>query len=77
MAWTQADLDAVDTAIMKLVSGERVVTIGYTGAGQSNRSASYGIVQLGELRALRAEIQRAVSGTPGYRLASTRKGLGL
>lgn len=74
MAWTQEDADAVRAAVRALATGTRVVSVSY--AGPPARSVSYGIAQLGELRALLAEMQREVGGGATYRLASTRKGLG-
>ncbi len=73
MAWTQADADQVRAAIIALASGTRVVTVSY--AGPPARSVTYGAAQLGELRGLLAEMERSLSSTPSYRLASTSKGL--
>lgn len=76
MAWTQADADAIRVAITELATGKRTVTVSY--GGPPARTRSFGIVQLGELRALLAEmqadLQRAAGGAT-FRLASTRKGL--
>jgi len=73
MAWTADELAQVREAILALVTGARVVSISY--AGPPARSVSYQIADLGQLRALLAEMQRGLGGTT-YRLASTRKGLG-
>lgn len=70
--YTQADLTAVTAAIVALASGTRTVTVSY--AGPPARSITYGIAQLGELRALQAEIQRDLNGTPTYRRVSFAKG---
>jgi hypothetical protein len=59
MAWTQADLEKIDTAITELATGKR-----------SARHRG----ELQELRSLRAEMQRSINGGPKYRLAATRKG---
>lgn len=73
MAWTQADADQVRAAIVALATGTRVVTVSY--AGPPARSVTYGATQLDELRSLLSEMERTASGTPGYRLATTSKGL--
>lgn len=74
MPWNQADADAVRAAITKLATGTRVVTVLY--AGPPERTVTYQMVQLPELRALLAEMERTASGAPTYRLGATRKGLG-
>jgi hypothetical protein len=74
MPWSQSDLDAVRAAVLALATGTRTVSISFT--GPPARSESFAIVQLGELRALLAEITRELGGAGGYRLAATRKGLG-
>lgn len=70
--WTQADADAVKAAVLALATGTRVVTIDY--AGPPQRSATYGIVDLPELRKLYAEIVRSLSGAPRFRHAAFGKG---
>ena len=76
MPWTQADADAVREAILKLAAGTRVVTIKY--AGPPARELTYQQADLKVLKELLAEMESvaAASTTGGYRLASTRKGLG-
>lgn len=74
MAWTQQDADAVRAAIVKLATGAQVVTVSY--AGPPARSVTYAVAQLPELRSLLAEMERATSATPGYRIATTNKGFG-
>jgi len=70
--YTQADLTAVTQAIMNLATGARVVTVKY--AGPPERSVEYAAAQLGELRALQAEIQREVNGSPRFRRFAISKG---
>jgi hypothetical protein len=69
MAWSQADLDAIDTAIRNAIQGKAVTFGGRSWTSQD----------LGELRSLRAEIVIDVEGASGtrqgYRLAATRKGV--
>jgi hypothetical protein len=74
ITWTQADVDALREAIVKLATGKRVVSVSY--AGPPARSISYQIGDIAQMRELLAEAQRAVGGGATYRLASTRKGLG-
>lgn len=73
MPWTQSDADQVREAILKLVTGKRVVTVNY--AGPPARSVSYQLAELGDLRAILAEMERSAGGGATYRLASTRSGL--
>lgn len=73
MAWTQAEIEQVRAAVLALATGTRVVTVSY--AGPPARSVQYGTAQLGELRDLLATMESSTSSTPGYRLATTRKGL--
>lgn len=72
MAWTQADADAVRAAVVALAAGTRVVSVSY--AGPPARSVTYGIAQLGELRALLAEMDRALSRTTRFRHMTFAKG---
>jgi hypothetical protein len=74
MAWTAAEVAQVRAAVLALVTGTRVVSISY--AGPPARSVSYQIADIGQLRAILAEMERSVAGTSSYRLASTRSGLG-
>ena len=70
--YTQADLTAVTAAIVDLATGKRVVTVTY--AGPPQRSVQYAAVDLPQLRALQAEIQRDLNATPTYRRVSFGKG---
>ena len=70
--YTSADLAAVKAAIVQLATGARVVTVTY--AGPPQRSVEYATVDLDKLRALQAEIQREINGTPTYRRVSFNKG---
>ena len=70
--YTSADLVSVTNAIRALMTGTRTVTV--TFAGPPQRSVTYAAASLGELRALQAEIQREVNGTPTYRRISFNKG---
>lgn len=74
MPWSQADADAVRAAILKLVSGQREVTVSYS--GPPARSTTYQMAELADLRAILAEMERAAGSGAPYRLAATRKGLG-
>lgn len=64
--WTQADIDTLKAAI---ASG--VLSVSY--AGPPARSIMY--QSLGQMRDLLASMERSVSSTPSYRLATTSKGL--
>ena len=70
--YTQDDLTQVTAAIVALATGSRVVTVTY--AGPPQRSVTYGFANLTDLRALQAEIQRDLQGTPTYRRVSFNKG---
>jgi hypothetical protein len=70
--YTSDDLVAVTNAIRSLMTGSRAVTVTY--AGPPQRSVTYAAVNLGELRALQAEIQREVNGSPTFRRISFAKG---
>ena len=72
--YTQGDLIQVTAAIMALATGQRAITVSY--AGPPARSVTYGIAQLGELRALQAEIARDINGAPTFRRVSFNKGFG-
>ncbi len=68
--WTQAHLDQLREA-----AARGVLTVRYAaGGGGPERLVTY--QSLAEMRALLAEMRREVNGSPGCRLASTRKGLG-
>ena len=73
--WTVEDRDAVAAAVVKLATGKRAVSVAFNGGGEQ-RSVSYQMSQLGELRALLAEMNRALGGGTAYRLGATLKGLG-
>lgn len=73
MAWTQADADAVQAAVVDLAIGKRVAKVIY--AGPPSREVDYVATDLPSLRALLAEINRSLTTGPTYRLASTKKGL--
>lgn len=66
MAWTEADITTLRTAI---ASG--VQTVSYD--GPPRRSITY--QSLDEMRALLAEMTASASASPRYRLGATRKGL--
>jgi len=70
--YTQDDLAQVKAAIMALATGQRAITVTY--AGPPQRSVTYGIAELADLRALQAEIQRDVNASPTFRRASFSKG---
>ncbi|WP_269497249.1 gpW family head-tail joining protein [Castellaniella sp. S9] len=53
MSYTQADLTAIDAAIVALLSGERVTEIRF-----ADRWVKYHDVSVNDLRALRDEIAR-------------------
>ncbi|RVT97905.1 hypothetical protein EOD42_08935 [Rhodovarius crocodyli] len=59
MAFTSADLDAVDRAIMALVSGERVTEVRFA----DGRMVKYADADLGRLQTLRSAIASAVPAT--------------
>jgi hypothetical protein len=73
--WTVEDRDAVAAAIVKLATGKRAVTVSFNGGGEQ-RSATYQMAQLPELRSLLADINRQLGSGPNYRLVATRTGLG-
>lgn len=70
--YTQSDLTQVTAAIMALATGSRPITVTY--AGPPQRSVTYGVANLGELRALQAEIQREVNGSPTFRRVRYNQG---
>lgn len=73
MPWIPADADAVRAAILKFAIGKRVVSVLF--AGPPQRSVTYQMAQLDELRALLAQITRELGGGATYRLGATRTGL--
>ena len=73
MAFTSADLTQVETAIVNLGIGERVVTVRFS----SGKTIQYHETDLGELERLRGMIKKDINLTAGnsrYRYASTSKG---
>jgi len=72
MAYTQADLTSIETAILKLSSGERAVSVSISG-----KRIEYGQADLSQLRSLRAEIQRELSSGAGGRTILMKTGKGL
>jgi len=73
MAYTSTDLTNIESAILSLAAGEREVrvTIG-------DKTFEYSNASLDQLKCLRAEIQaevNAASGSRGFFLTSTSKGL--
>ena len=73
--WTVEDRDAVAAAIVKLVTGKRAVTVSFNG-GNEQRSVTYQMSELAELRSLLAEMNRALGTSATYTLGATRRGLG-
>ena len=65
MAWTQADIDALKSAV-----AGGVLTVTY--AGPPERSITY--QSLGAMRALLAEMVKQVTASPSFRRASFSKG---
>lgn len=65
--WTQADLDAVNAALLQALKGKTV----------SFADRSWTSHDLGELQNLKATIEHAVNAatSPGYRLGTTSKGV--
>jgi len=74
MAYTQADLTKIESAIVALAAGERTVRV--TTAG--GKSIEYGQADLPQLRALRDSVKKELettSTTTRYIRTSTGKGL--
>jgi hypothetical protein len=73
MAYTQADQENVQAAIMALATGSRVVSI-----TMGDKTIQYGQADIDKLRALLSEIRvelNAAAGQRRYLLTSTSKGL--
>ena len=72
MAYTKTDLESVESAILKLATGERVVSVSISGT-----RIDYGQADLPQLRVLRSEIESSLSSGSGGRtlIISTSKGL--
>jgi hypothetical protein len=73
MAYSAADLAAIESAIVQLAKGERVVSVTIDG-----RTVQYQQADLEKLMALRNQVEsetRAAAGRPRFVLTSTSKGL--
>ena len=73
MAYAESDLTAVETAVLELAKGERVVSLSIAG-----RSAQFDQSDMDKLRALRAEIKAELQATAKshrFVLTTTSKGL--
>ena len=73
MAYSAADLAAIEAAILELAKGERVVSVTIDG-----RTVQYQQADLEKLAALRNQMQsesQAAAGRPRFVLTSTSKGL--
>ena len=73
MAFTSADLTQVETAIVNLGIGERVVTVRFS----SGKTIQYHETDLSELERLRGMIKKDINLTAGnsrHRYVSTSKG---
>jgi hypothetical protein len=62
MAYTSVDLTNIETAIRALVAGTRKVSL-----TMGDKSIQYGVVDLPDLRALKAEIQAEIGVSTGSR----------
>lgn len=72
MAYTQADLDAVQKAIVSLATGRRATMVQFSGGNM----VQYAQAQLDELRALATSIERQLNvSRPRTRYFTTKKGL--
>lgn len=71
-SWTQEERDAVRAAVVKLATGERVVSISF--AGPPAQTIAYAAAELDKLRAFLAEMERSVSGSPAYRRVAFSRG---
>jgi hypothetical protein len=73
MGYSEADLAAIETAILELAQGKRVVSVTMDG-----RTVQWQQADLDKLIALRNQIQsesQAAAGRPRFVLTSTSKGL--
>lgn len=73
MAYTAADLAAVEAAIMKLVDGQRVVQVKY-----GDMQTTFSDATRDDLTTLRDQMRAELAGTTGRRrtsVISTSKGL--
>lgn len=72
MAWTQADLDALDAAIQATITSGafRVQSVQFADRSQT----FYSLKEMRDLRAFIAGLVQTASGRSGTRLAATRKG---
>ncbi len=68
-SWTQADLDAVQNAILKLATGQQKASVSFSSAGASV-STTYTTADLPQLKALRAEIRDELNSAAGKRRAA-------
>lgn len=76
MAWTQADVDKLRTAILALACGEAVQQVRYD--GPPARSVTYHPADLGKMRELLAVMEHDVAAAAGgtsYIYLATSKGL--
>jgi hypothetical protein len=74
MAYSAADLAAIESAILELAQGKRVVSV----TGMDGRTVQWQQADLDKLIALRNQIQsesQAAAGRPRFVLTSTSKGL--
>jgi hypothetical protein len=78
MAWTNDDLTAIRSAIMRLVTGAQRVTVSFSTTAGS-RTVTYKSADLKELRALEQQISEALATTTSGKsrtvLTRSRKGL--
>ena len=73
MAYSQTDLDNIESAIIDLATGKRAVRVHIDG-----KIIEYGQAQLNELKSLRADVKAeldAAAGAAGFVLTTTSKGL--
>lgn len=70
MAFTQAEVDAIKAALLKLVNGERIVSVAL-----ADRVVQYQQADIEQLRALLASAEAAQAGGHPYRLAAHAKGV--
>jgi hypothetical protein len=71
MAYTQSDLEAVQTAILALAKGERTTSVTFS----SGTSVDYGPASLSDLRSLEAGIASALGNKRRQIRFSSSKGL--